>query len=218
MEKDYYTMLGVLPSAEDFLIRAVYKALAMRYHPDKFAGDTDEATRRMAEINEAYEVLSSPQKRAEYDRLRGEERQQESSLRDEGTGEAKGFDPIEGDWAIATRYCPELIEISDRLSRFSKDLAYSFKVLMIESKKFSDRNAIALKMEGEFLAQYFGTNVRIQNFARHLLLSGSRAAAKELNDAARVFGDDINYDAVRWRICAEYKIDFEPLRDLFKQR
>ena len=34
--KDYFAVLGVLPTAEDIVIRAVYRALAQRYHPDRF--------------------------------------------------------------------------------------------------------------------------------------------------------------------------------------
>ena len=51
---------GVHPSAEDVVIRAAYKALAQRYHPDRFAGSKDEAHRRMSELSIAYEVLADP--------------------------------------------------------------------------------------------------------------------------------------------------------------
>ena len=66
-DKDYYRVLDVLDDAEDIVIRAAYRALAQRYHPDKWEGDQAEATRRMAEINAAYAVLSDPAKRAAYD-------------------------------------------------------------------------------------------------------------------------------------------------------
>ena len=67
---DYYTVLGVDPSAEDIVIRAAYKALAQRYHPDRFAGSKDEAHRRMSELTIAYEVLADPLLRPKYDRRR----------------------------------------------------------------------------------------------------------------------------------------------------
>ena len=51
--KDYYRTLGVLDDAEDIIIRAAYKALAQRYHPDKWKGDPQEANKRMSDINEA---------------------------------------------------------------------------------------------------------------------------------------------------------------------
>ena len=45
--KDYYRTLGVLDDAEDIIIRAAYKALAQRYHPDKWKGDATCPTMRI---------------------------------------------------------------------------------------------------------------------------------------------------------------------------
>jgi curved DNA-binding protein CbpA len=68
--KDYYAILGVLPTAEDIVVRAAYRALAQRFHPDRHPGAKDEATARIAEINEAYRILSSPPLRQQYDAAR----------------------------------------------------------------------------------------------------------------------------------------------------
>lgn len=68
MAKDYYAALGLLPTAELVVIKAAYKALAQRYHPDKFAGDPDVARSKMAELNEAYHILSHTQRRQALDR------------------------------------------------------------------------------------------------------------------------------------------------------
>ena len=65
--KDYYKILGILDDAEDIIIRAAYKALAQKYHPDKWRGDVNEANLRMAEINEAYQVLSDKDSKEKYD-------------------------------------------------------------------------------------------------------------------------------------------------------
>jgi hypothetical protein len=67
---DYYAILGVHPTAEDIVIRAAYKALAQRYHPDRFAGSQDEAHRKMSELTKAYDVLADPVRRQKYDRRR----------------------------------------------------------------------------------------------------------------------------------------------------
>ncbi len=61
---DYYTILGVHPTAEDEVIAAAYRALAKKYHPD--AAGAAFAT-RFIEIQEAYEVLRDPGRRQEYD-------------------------------------------------------------------------------------------------------------------------------------------------------
>lgn len=62
-DKNYYAILGIAPSAEDVIVRAAYRALAQKYHPDKGNGDAGQ----MALINEAYAVLSDPIRRREYD-------------------------------------------------------------------------------------------------------------------------------------------------------
>ena len=65
-KRDYYETLGVASSAEDKEIKKAYKKLAMKYHPDRTAGDkAKEET--FKEIKEAYEVLKDDQKRAAYD-------------------------------------------------------------------------------------------------------------------------------------------------------
>lgn len=65
----YYEELEVLPTASPEVIRMAYKALAKKYHPDIYEGDTVFAEEKMKRINEAYCVLSSPVLRQEYDRM-----------------------------------------------------------------------------------------------------------------------------------------------------
>jgi curved DNA-binding protein CbpA len=65
VKKDHYSVLGVTPASEDVVIRAAYRALMRRYHPD--ADSSAEAAERAREINEAYRVVSDPDRRARYD-------------------------------------------------------------------------------------------------------------------------------------------------------
>jgi curved DNA-binding protein len=66
--KDYYKILGVDRKATEEDIRTAYRKLAMQYHPDRNP-DNKQSEERFKEINEAYQVLSDPKKRAHYDRL-----------------------------------------------------------------------------------------------------------------------------------------------------
>jgi curved DNA-binding protein len=65
--KDYYAVLGVPREASAEDIKKAYRKLARQYHPD--VSKEKNATERMKEVNEAYAVLSDPEKRAAYDRL-----------------------------------------------------------------------------------------------------------------------------------------------------
>lgn len=64
--RDYYETLGTTRAASDADIKRAYYRLARQFHPD--VNDSPEATARFKEINEAYQVLSDPEKRALYDR------------------------------------------------------------------------------------------------------------------------------------------------------
>src|SRR5215469_15767530 len=66
--KDYYDVLGVARDASGDEIKQAYRALARKHHPD-VSQDKAQAEHRFKEINEAYEVLSDPGKRAQYDRF-----------------------------------------------------------------------------------------------------------------------------------------------------
>ncbi len=66
--KDYYEILGLKKGASDKEIRKAFKKLAVQYHPDKNPDDA-RAEEKFKEINEAYQVLSDPEKRKKYDQL-----------------------------------------------------------------------------------------------------------------------------------------------------
>jgi molecular chaperone DnaJ len=66
-KRDYYEILSVTRTASDGELKTSYRKLAMQWHPDKNPGDKD-CEAKFKEINEAYDCLKDPQKRAAYDR------------------------------------------------------------------------------------------------------------------------------------------------------
>jgi DnaJ-class molecular chaperone len=77
--KTYYEVLGLVKDAEDVVIRAAYRALVQKYHPDKSKLPPQDSHRIMTELNAAYGVLGNKNKRSVYDAyLQGKSKQFES--------------------------------------------------------------------------------------------------------------------------------------------
>lgn len=96
MSKNYYDLLGVSPTADDFVIAAAYKALMRKYHPDANGGSKG-AQEKAKLLNQAYSVLSNPEKRAEYDTTifgsnAGQRQASKKADEQERTTESESFD------------------------------------------------------------------------------------------------------------------------------
>src|SRR6476620_5976755 len=83
-KRDYYEILGVQRTATEAEMKASYRKLAMKWHPDRNPGDKD-CEAHFKEINEAYDVLKDGQKRAAYDRFG------HAAFEQGGAGGAHGF-------------------------------------------------------------------------------------------------------------------------------
>ncbi len=112
--KDYYKILGVERKASAEEIKKKYRKLALQLHPDKNPGDK-QAEDRFKEVNEAYEVLGDPEKRAKYDQLGSSYRAWERT-----GGQPGGFD-----WSQWTSGFPgggvrvEVGDLGDMMGGFS---------------------------------------------------------------------------------------------------
>ncbi len=89
--KDYYAILGLSPDSNEETIKNRYRELVKQYHPD-INKNNPEASKKMSEVNEAYDTLSDPEKRQRYDILR----KGGVPGSDFGTSDFSGFDFSEG--------------------------------------------------------------------------------------------------------------------------
>lgn len=205
--EDYYAILGVLPSAEAVVIRSVYKALVQRHHPDRNVELQEEANKKIAKINKAYSVLSDPDKRSNYDKVHRAQGQKHGSYygeenREESCDNAR----IESDWDVAKKYNIGLCNTEEKLSTISTRLAHEYKLYMLETRDFRNYVIIADRMEQKFLETYFGRNKNILLFAKELIASGNKLAAKSLNKAVSVIGEASDPEYLIQKIREEYGI------------
>ena len=198
--QNHYEVLQVLRSAEQEVIKAAYRILARRYHPDSFDGDKAFANAKMQAINAAYEVLGDSARRADYDRDCGAANADDSfscEVDDKDTD-------FKQRWQIASKYCSDADEGYRYLEKLSPRLAFSFASFLLETQNFDQCNKVIRKFQDNFLKTYFGENPHIQKFARQLLLCGERKAAKSLNEAVKVLGKSLKYDALNKVISGEH--------------
>lgn len=204
--KNYYQILGLLPDAEDIVIRAAYRTLSQKYHPDKWSGDPKVATEKMSELNAAYDVLSDPARRAQYDeelRRSGCDKEFESdhSVDDDFS---ESFSQFEEDWNYATEFFPDLAKYLNLLKKLNLGLAFAYQQTLLERKSFKQGEKIFADLKRSFLSRYFSDDENLQAFAEELLSKNYRNAALELNKAIRILGDQVPRSKLINRVYAKF--------------
>ena len=191
-QKDYYGILGCTADADQAVIQAAYRALAKKYHPDANQG-SNESKEKFQEIQEAYETLSDPTKRAYYDAMRsgasghesapGEEPQDDTST--ENAEQKKRWDTIR-------EYFPEIEKISSKLGEISANLKQIFQTIMIESKNFKQAELIANNIEDIYLTRYFGED--------------KADALRDLNKTIAILGAEAPSDKIIQNLTQKYDL------------
>ena len=206
--KNYYFVLGVMPTAPQAVIRAAYRALCQIYHPDKYEGDKQHGEMLLVEFNEAWAVLSDPVRRREYDkRLAGGMNSfDESSGETDSTPFKTVLLEVFPDLEAIADYYPDIWNIITDLQVVSRQLAGGYIAALLETKAFKDRLALADALRDQFFRSYFGNNAEILRFAELLVLHREKDALKELNRAVNLFGIGIEPEKVIGRIDQKYKI------------
>ncbi len=162
--KDYYATLGVEPDADDKAIKTAYRKLARQYHPDvsSLAG----AEEKFKEVAEAYDVLHSPEKRAEYDELRlaREQRQRYSRA---PRGEQAGS--TETDQDFADFFASMFGSASGRRSPFDDNrFAQKGRDVEIEMPVFLEETLENTSKPVEFMLPYRDELGRMQELKKSL--------------------------------------------------
>ena len=130
MSMSYYEILGVSPLAEDIVIRAAYRALAQRYHPDKSDEPKEAAALRMRSIQEAYQVLSDSVSRVAYDASLSNAQYEEVIF---PLTQPHSIANLEANaWEILLRLHPELGSNLSKLETQQMHLAKTYRSLLLE--------------------------------------------------------------------------------------
>lgn len=150
--RTFYQILGVLNTAEDLVIRASYRSLSQKYHPDKWTDDKSVAHKRMSEINAAYEALGDAAKRQRYDEeLKKLGKKDEQPKNREKNGPA-GTDRIAAELALV-RLKSELGEVDETVANSYAAMPKNYDAIDMAAIQGELSNRAKLVTPGQRAAQ-----------------------------------------------------------------
>jgi curved DNA-binding protein CbpA len=214
---DYYDVLGVAPDAEPEVIRAAYRALAKKYHPDGHLEGKAEAEKKLQELNEAYEVLSSSVYRSKYDKERSAgliNRNSGDANQTENTRVQKDY----GDWTVFEKRYPEVGFKYKQLLKISHPLAEAYRSRIIRERAFARYDQISSELINQFASRYFGSNKTIQQFGLWCLSNSKREVARELNMIIATNGTPQNPSEILSQLQTKHQIPAKHAKPVRRRR
>jgi curved DNA-binding protein CbpA len=177
--KDHYAALGLAPNADDVVVKAAYRALAKKHHPDRNSSNDQGASRKFREIQNAYEVLSDEEKRARYQQLlQGSRRHRASELSASSGGDVRVR--LDDRWEYLIQKHPDLGKIYSGYNHVSPALAARFRLLVLGSRLPGHFDYIARRLERQFCRRHFTQYGEVQSLARRLLARRNRHGLRQL--------------------------------------
>lgn len=188
--KALYEILEVAPTATLEEIKAAYRRLAMKWHPDRNPGNLAEAERRFKEIGYAYKTLSDPEERAEYDAAQASEQSQ--TRYSETHQQSHSYDSSrEGADSV---FFDQMLDLAFELSRRGYQLDQILKMLLALDCPESIARAVAKRFADLGASSHAQPNAQSKSTA-------SSSSTKSRDDDGRVPRDITKVD---WEVAAPY--------------
>lgn len=200
--KNYYKILGVQEDADELVIRASYRALLSRYNLDDWKGDKQHAIKILADINEAYSVLKDRYERLEYSSSMVKNQKDEVI---EPIQSNMSAEEVEAAWNVACNYYEDLEVLYFNLFQVSEQVANNFKLSILNSKDYSNRNKLASKLELDYLRSQFGNDQGLIEFGKELILEEAKEAVAELHHVVNVMGNAVHSEEVIDKISEKFQ-------------
>ena len=178
--KDYFAVLGVTPQADPAVMKAAYRALAKKYHPDHHTDSVGPAREKFLEVQEAYELLSDEEQLANYMHMRTRMQNEEAAaaMRNQ---RPTVYLRLDDRWDHLVREYPDLRQYHARFCLTSPKLGQQFKLIILGTSNKSSYRKIATRMKRQFYRRYFSYHRDLQTLARRLAGKRRRHALRELS-------------------------------------
>lgn len=192
-------------------MRAVYRALSKKFHPDTGNYPKREAEEHFRLLNEVYSIIGDPQRRKGYDNERSKRTKQRLQLQAESVSSlSDGFSNEENRaWKIVEEYHPDVIEEFKSIANLSPALGKAFRVMLQKTKAYSDYKELSGILVASYLQAYFGENPQIREFGKWCLTNGHVGAAIELNRTIAALGTSVPTTPLIRNITKKHRLEPE---------